>query len=36
MGRPDFTPPHIDNAVGCHILGTRRTRRVARNERRPL
>jgi hypothetical protein len=35
MTRPDRTIPQIDNAVGCHTLGTRRTGRVPDNERRP-
>jgi hypothetical protein len=34
MARPDFIAHEIDDAVGCHTLGTRRTGRVARNERR--
>jgi hypothetical protein len=35
MARPDLITPQIDNAVGCHTLGTRQTRRVLDNERRP-
>jgi hypothetical protein len=35
MARPDLTTLQIDNAVGCHTLGTRRTSRVLDNERRP-
>jgi len=35
MARPDFITTQIDNAVGCHTLGTRRTSRVSDNERRP-
>jgi hypothetical protein len=34
MTRRDFNP-EIDNVVGCHTTGTRRTRRVPNNERRP-
>jgi hypothetical protein len=35
MTRTQLVSEQTDDAVGCHTLGTRRTGRAARNERRP-